>query len=339
MGFELTRQIQAEVLEQDFLTPLASGEWREIHTTHHTPHTITGVQDAGPNTPISSDMTKRELYLTLEKYGFGSCRTEIETWLRTEVLLSPNESKYDNLPMGATKQGGEPDLSPGTDWPKYSRRGVPGLRNTSKPITFLAQLRCTDLKPFAPAQFPDFGLLSFFAAIEQNTLVRDENEYPIGCVLFSTDYVETLTRTPFPRALYFGNRLAPCSLKVEASTGIGFEPLSEAIECQFGYSQEMEDRIWNLYSQEIIPTGRHKLFGSPSMLELDIPEEARLLAKTDESPENDTTVDWLLLLEFDLEDTPVDEGGRLYFMIHRDDLAACRFNKTLVLHDAQGRSS
>ena len=278
-------------------------------------------------------MTKRELFQAIEKYGFGSCRAEIETWTQDEVLLSPNESKYDDLPIGATKQGGEPDLPPGTDWPKYSRRGVPGLRNTSRPMTFFAQLRCVDLKPFAPTQFPDFGLLSFFAAIEQNTLARDENECPIGSVLFSTDHAKTLTRTPFPRALYYGNRLPPCSLKIEASLGIGFESLSEAIESQFGYTQGIEDRVGNLYSREIIPTGRHKLFGPPSMLELDITEETRLLAKADESLDSNATTVWCLLLEFDLADLPVVEGGRLYFMIHRDDLTACRFNKTYLLHD------
>ena len=284
-------------------------------------------------------MTIPELHLTLEKYGFGSCRAEIETGLQNEVLLSPNESKYDYLSIGATKQGGKPDLATEIIWPKYSRRGVPGLRNTSKPMTFLAQLHCADIKPFAPTQFPDFGLLSFFAAIEQNTLARNENECPIGCVLFSADHAKTLTRTPFPRALYFGNRLPTCSLKIEASTGIGFESLSETIERQFGYSQEIEDRIGSLYSQEIIPTGCHKLFGPPSTLELDITEEARLLAKVTESPGSETTADWLLLLELELADLPVDEGGRLYFMIHRDDLAACWFNKTLVLHDVPDRSS
>jgi hypothetical protein len=279
-------------------------------------------------------MTKRKLHLALEKFGFGSCREEIETWLQDEVLLSPNESKYDDLPISATKQGGEPDLPPDRDWPKYSRRGVPGFRNTSKPMTFLAQLHCADIKPFAPPQFPDFGLLSFFVAIEQNILVRDENECPIGCVLFPVNHAETLERTPFPRGLYFGNRLPPCSLKIEASKGIGFESLIEAIENQLGYSQKIEDHIWEFYRQEIIPIGHHKLFGPPTMLELDITEEARLLAKTDESPENDATADWLLLLEFDLADLPVDEGGRLYFMIRRDDLATCRFNKTYLLHDA-----
>jgi len=283
-------------------------------------------------------MTIPELHLTLEKYGFGSCRAEIETGLQNEVLLSPNESKYDYLSIGATKQGGKPDLATEIIWPKYSRRGVPGLRNTSKPMTFLAQLHCADIKPFAPTQFPDFGLLSFFAAIEQNTLARNENECPIGCVLFSADHAKTLTRTPFPRALYFGNRLPTCSLKIEASTGIGFESLSEAIERRFGYSQEMEDRVWDMYCREIIPIGRHKLFGPPSMVERDITEEVRLLAKA-ESPESHTTTDWLLLLEFDLADMPVDEGGRLYYIIRRDDLATYRFNKTLVLHDILDRSS
>ena len=110
--------------------------------------------------------------------------------------------------------------------------------------------------------------------------------------------------------------------------------MGEAIEHQFGYSLEMASRVWEFYRQEIIPTGCHKLFGPPTTFELDITEEARILAKGDKSFESDTAADWLLLLELELADLPMDEDGRLYFMIRRDDLAACRFNKTYLLHDA-----
>lgn len=275
----------------------------------------------------------------LNKSGFGHCRPEVEAVLRNEVLLSPNDLKSDSLPIGSTKQGGEPDLSPGYDWPKYSCRGIPGLRNTSKPMTFLAQLRCADIKPFAPPQFPDRGLLSFFVAIEHNTLVCTKNEQPIGRVLYSPGFsVETQMRTPFPRGLYFDNRLPPGSLKIESSRGIGFDVLCEVIERHFGSSLEISGRIWDLYLQEIIPFGCHKLFGPPTMLELDVMEETRLLAQTDQWTRNNTSDDWLLLLEFDLVELPFDllhnEIGRLYYIIHRDDLAACRFHRTSVLYDA-----
>lgn len=286
-------------------------------------------------------MTPQKFRHALEQCGFESCLPMIEAGLQDEVLLTPIESKYD-LPIGATKQGGEPDLPPGYDWPKYSRRGVHGLCNTSKPMTFLAQLRCADLSPFAPSQFPRHGLLSFFVAIEQNEFVCDKNEQPVGYVLYSSDLaIEMPMRTPFPRGLYFGNRLPPCSLKIESSKSIGFEVLNDAIEQQFGYSQELSERIWDLYQQEIIPTGCHKLFGPPTMLELDVMEESRLLAKTGQLPGITVCNDWCLLLEFDPAELPtdilLDDGERLYFMIRRDDLAACRFNNTLVLHDALGR--
>ncbi len=285
-------------------------------------------------------MTERELRRAVEKYGWMASWPEIEPWLRDEVLLSPSESKYDDLPVGATKQGGEPDLTPGVEWPKYKRRGLVGLRNTSKPMTFLMQLRCGDIRPFdPPPQFPDFGLLSFFVAVEQNRLVLDADDRPTGGVVFLANHfaAEPLVRTPFPRGLYFGNRFAPCSLKIDRSTGIAFEFLVEAVERHCGYSPERQDRVWDFYQRELMPVDRHKLFGPPTMLELDIVEETRLLAKTLVPPTDAADADWLLLLEYDLADSPVEDGGRLYYMIRRDDLAACRFQRTYVLHDVAKR--
>jgi len=288
-------------------------------------------------------MTRQELRRIVEENGFKACWPEIEIWLQREILLSPIESKFDDLSTGGTKQGGEPDLPLGLAWPKYNRSNISGLRNTSKPMTFLLQLRCGDIKPFASEPFPDHGLLSFFVAIEQNMLARDANDCPIGCVLYVSGstpigvdnavFSEPLVRTPFPRGLYFGNRLPPCSLKIELSHGIGFESLNEVIERHFGYSPERSEQVWDFYNREIIPADCHKMFGSPSMFELDIAEECRLLAK--QSKHNSfENADWQLLLEYDLADLSMENSGRLYFMIRRDDLATCDFDDVYVLHDA-----
>ena len=265
-------------------------------------------------------MTPQELLCAVEKYGFGICRSDIESGLRNEVLFSPRESKYDDLPLGGTKQGGEPDLSSGIDWPKYARCGVPGRRNTSKPMTFLMQVRCSDLKPFAPPQFPDHGLLSFFVAIEQNELVCDTHEQPLGRVLYRPGLAaEMQVRMPFPRGLYFGNRLPPCSLKIESSASIDFTTLCDVVERRLGYSQEIGNRVRNLYRQELISRGCHKSFGPATMVNTDLSDDS------------------LLLLEFDLTELPsdilTDENGRLFFEINRDNLAACRFDTTSLRHD------
>lgn len=295
-------------------------------------------------------MTRQELRRIVEKNGFESCWPEMEIWLQSEILLTPAESKFDDLPPGGTKQGGEPDLPPGLAWPKYKCRNVIGQRNTSRPMTFLLQLRCGDLKPFAPSCFPDHGLLSFFVAVEQNALVRDGNDCLIGCVshasgatslgVESAVFSEPLVRTPFPRGLYFGNRLPPHTLKIEPAQGIGFESLCEIVERKLGYSAETSERVWEFYSREIIPTGCHKMFGSPSMFELDIAEECRLLAKNGRDPAESPmpeNADWQLLLEYDLADLPVGEGGRLYYMIRRNDLAVRNFDDVYVLHgEAKG---
>jgi Uncharacterized protein conserved in bacteria len=283
-------------------------------------------------------MTRQELQRLVENNGFENCWPEIEIWLQREILLTPDESKFDDSPIGGTKQGGEPDLPPGLAWPKYKRRNVPGQHNTSKPMSFLLQLRCADIKPFAPDVFPDYGLLLFFAAIEHNALVRDENDVPIGCVLHvggSLACVDEaicaeLVRTPFPKGLYFGNHMPPNSLKIAPSQTIGFEAFNEAIERKLGYSAETSEKIWEFYCREIVPAGRHKMFASPSMFELDIAEECRLLAQQND---RDANADWHLLLEYDLADLPIEENGRLYYMVSRDALAAGRFGEVYILHD------
>jgi hypothetical protein len=58
----------------------------------------------------------------------------------------------DELPVGASKLGGRPDLPPGVPWPAWH-----------EPMAFIAQLNLAEVAPYdVERALPDHGLLSFF---------------------------------------------------------------------------------------------------------------------------------------------------------------------------------
>ncbi len=78
------------------------------------------------------------------------------------ILIGINHSDPDNnaVPLGSSKVGGCPDLSPGISWPKVERD--PG-ETTKGSIDFIAQINLADVGSFDRDQLlPPEGLLSFF---------------------------------------------------------------------------------------------------------------------------------------------------------------------------------
>jgi uncharacterized protein YwqG len=76
---------------------------------------------------------------------------------KAKLLLRPAIRIYTkhatDVPVGTSRFGGTPDLPAGMKWPTRGKT----------PLTFLAQLRLDELRPFDPDHvFPERGLLSIF---------------------------------------------------------------------------------------------------------------------------------------------------------------------------------
>jgi Uncharacterized protein conserved in bacteria len=73
--------------------------------------------------------------------------------LRYSIRMHSALASDEDLALGATKIGGQPDLPPDTLWPEW--RGAP--------LNFLAQIRLADVAAYDPdGELPHEGMLSFF---------------------------------------------------------------------------------------------------------------------------------------------------------------------------------
>jgi uncharacterized protein YwqG len=103
------------------------------------------------------------------------------------------------LPVGANKIGGHPDLAAGTEWPTWSGRDG----KTTRPLRFFAQVNLEHAWSVAPAELnlPSGGLLSVFADFTDDGLTGisglygDEQE---GCRVLYSAAAAGLERRPSP---------------------------------------------------------------------------------------------------------------------------------------------
>jgi len=97
---------------------------------------------------------REQLDALIDAAGFARSAADIRRAGRP-CLYAFYDGRADESPIGATRFGGEPDLSPETSWPKADSGGH---------LAFFAQIDLRDLATTAIAgDLPGAGLLSFFA--------------------------------------------------------------------------------------------------------------------------------------------------------------------------------
>jgi uncharacterized protein YwqG len=78
---------------------------------------------------------------------------EAERLTQPAIVIKAQAADDDDLPIGASKFGGRPDLSPDMRWPEHDGR----------PLGFLAQFNLAEVAPYdVDGLLPRTGLLSFF---------------------------------------------------------------------------------------------------------------------------------------------------------------------------------
>jgi uncharacterized protein YwqG len=91
-----------------------------------------------------------------EMHGLKDRRKAIRKIARPAILLRTKKSAEANIPSGATKVGGRPDLPASAEWPAY---------RDGRPLAFLAQINLAQVaKAGSPIKgLPAAGLLSVFS--------------------------------------------------------------------------------------------------------------------------------------------------------------------------------
>jgi uncharacterized protein (TIGR02996 family) len=232
--------------------------------------------------------------------------------MRPGLAVKTKRVKADkDIPIGASKVGGCPDLTAGTPWPM----------NKKSPMAFLGQWNLDELAVSpAAAALPRSGVLSFFVDL-QPYLDDLYDEPPPGRVLY-TPGTENLERQTAPEDLPSECRLKPCRATfTEGGTVPGLD--SWALR-QAGMKKEAELREYaelvDLRPKlTLTRINQHQILGHPQAIQ--------------EDPASHKKGDWVLLTQFSPDSAcglDVGDGGEFYFLIRPEHLAAAKFDRVYM---------
>ncbi len=237
----------------------------------------------------------------------------------------------DEIPVGSSKFGGNPDLPAQFQWPCWN----------DIPLSFLCQINLATLAGNTVAEsLPGEGLLTFFYDSEQSTWGFDPKDRGSWLVHFSS--MQDLHRTAPPQPLPSHADYSACN--VTFGTRLSLPGWETAFVQSLCLTDDEEEAYIDVL--ECDDLAGHQLLGHPQEIQGSMALECQLASNGIYcgSPEgyNDPRVaelengagDWMLLLQIDSDDNPGwmwGDCGRLYFWITKADLAAAAFDRVWMV--------
>jgi hypothetical protein len=299
-------------------------------------------------------MTRREAEQIIRASPLRERLEELIAGLQPSIRIRAEKCTLDELPLGASRLGGCPDLPPGVGWPYWVGspwvKGPDGLfvrgAPREKPLHFLAQICLDELPGGEPRRLlPQREVLYFFYDCECSPWGFDPRDRGAWRVWFVDAPARDLRRTPFPGG---GPVLQPAPCRVTYSVDW---TLPE--DFQWPGPDVPPDDWWDVLSEltDQLTGGRggpvHRLLGHPQLVQGEMRRECQLAANgvycgTPEdykSPRARELLaepsDWRLLLQLDTD----EEGpgwmwgdcGRIYFWIRDRDLSRRQFEATWLV--------
>jgi uncharacterized protein YwqG len=275
-------------------------------------------------------MERSALASALAPLGSPSLAAALTALARDSIRLRGQPADDTDVPLGASKLGGRPDLPLGTAWP--SRDG--------ESLAFIAQVRLADAAPYDTAHvLPATGLLSFFYDAKQETYGDDPVDRGGWQVLYLAGDSSQLRRTDAPAPLPAHARYTPCALTCAAEVTLPQDPRLEQPTWQWqpGQQQRYEDLLANVPSVAERAEPHHRMLGYADTLQDDMRLQCQLVAHGVKIGTQDPrsaalasgAASWLLLLQIDSDAQAGmrwGDAGMLYFWIEREALAARQFD-------------
>ena len=267
-------------------------------------------------TPTQSYAQKRaEAESLIRQHAPARLQEPLIALLRPAIALEATRADDAQIPLGASKFGGAPDVPDGFEWPLWN----------GEPLGFLAQINLEEVAPFdVEGVLPRSGLLSFFYDVEQRTWGRAEERD--GWRVFFFERI-TLERREVVQAL-----AARLSFAATPTTPTDFECFPE-----LGITTDdcIESGDWTQDGdlKKFIPALRHQMLGHSTAVQRNPGAEVEAAWRDFHTPgalydwsEVETEADkWVLLLQMDSEDkmgTMWGDCGMIYFLMRPEDLAA-----------------
>lgn len=265
---------------------------------------------------------QNQLRELIHQAGLDSVADKLISLSKPSIRITRQRVNEDDLPIGASRLGGITDLPSGIQWPRYEGR----------PLSLVAQLNMEDVAPHDVEKvLPTTGWLYFFYDLE--TMPWGEKEdFGKWRVIYYGGKNDQLARQNQSKTEK--HRLNLCKLSFQSQR---FIPTSWDFNVDWdkpeliiypeniGLSKNEVDQYYQLVRQIIGENPNHWMLGHAN------PVQA-LMEKSCPSMVDNTTDgdDWLLLLQVDTDhelNIMWDDGGMIYYWIHKDALVAQNFDK------------
>jgi uncharacterized protein YwqG len=256
----------------------------------------------------------------------------------TSHRIAARRSPLIDLPLGASRFGGSPDVPEEFTWPVHRGR----------PLTFLAQF---DLAEMAAPMLPAAGWLLFFYDVAEQPLGYDPIHAGGGRVIYLDVERDRLGRIAHPDVASAGGPFEPCALSFGTAPGL-VDPFDRLLEANGLEIDEQHLDGYRAAAAALSGIGRlephHRLLGHPELLQGDMRGQCQLVSNGiycgDPSGYQgehakallaDAASQWQLLLQLDTDEAGPDflwgDFGRIYYWIRRTDLEARAFDKAWVI--------
>ncbi|MGA2500876.1 MAG: YwqG family protein [Tepidisphaeraceae bacterium] len=279
----------------------------------------------------------------IAKHGLERIKDPILGSVKPSIEVRLGEKKERALAT-CSRFGGLPCLPSADLWPTV------GGKRLGRALTFVGQIRLDDLRAIeGAALLPQGGLLSFFYDVESMPWGHDTSEQAAWRVLYF-DNVSGLVPTPrpasaeMPLVLRVLNASFVPSLTVPALRSIEIEPLGEMTEDEFMRYWSLRDEL-SLLTADDANVPLHRLLGHPDAIQGCMQRTAQFATRDERLPEGvynyyehprakeliPGSFNWRLLLQVDSDDRlggMWGDAGRIYYWIHKDDLATRKFANT-----------
>lgn len=251
---------------------------------------------------IFESMNQTEILQSLQQAGLGRIALDVQRLLSPSIRLRPVPA-VEPLTVGLSRLGGTPDLPPGFAWPR--RSGVP--------MSFVAQIRMEDVKPFAPAaDLPSAGLLSFFYDAAGQTFGAVPADQGGWQVAFHRGAPENWHLAQAPAGLPVNARFALSLLQAELELSLPSVPSQHLPSLNWSAAERRGyEAFWADFPNPRDHAAlHHRMFGHPEQIQDDMQAQCALYANglTDvhaplAAEKLAHKADWQLLLQIDSEES------------------------------------
>ena len=283
-------------------------------------------------------MQRNEIEAAFIKAGLTRRLASIEALTRDSIRLLSRPVPEKNLPLGASKLGGSPDLPARSAWPTFK----------GQPQAFVAQIQVADVAPYdTQGLLPRQGMLWFFYDARQETFGDQPQDRGGWRILFSARQPTSLKRQPAPKTLPGESPFRACALTARRELTLALQPELELPDFDWSDTEQQayEHVLELLRRPEELAQPRHRMLGYPDTIQDDMRLQCQLIsngiADIDDprvASLQEGAADWLLLLQIDSDAGARmnwSNNGMLYYWLKRDDLLARRFERSWLVLQAE----